>query len=105
MLAMAADPLTPMVQKALDQGWAHDELVLLLADPASEPGARLTEAGAKQAGGVVVGVLPKKKFDAAFFDAPDAVADALAAKPPKGAVHAVQIDEQGEWSVGTFSVG
>jgi hypothetical protein len=102
---MAADPLTTIVQRALSQGWARDELVLVIADDRSDVGARLRESGAHEVSGLVVAVVPRKTFPTAFPDAPGAVLDDVATTPPHGIVHAVQVDEQNKWAIGTLTVG
>ena len=101
---MPTDPITSIVKQALAQGFRRDDLLLILADPSSEAGARLREQGMQEVSGVIIAVIPTRNFGTAFPDAPNKVRDALLDKPAKGALHALQIDERGEWGLGSFSV-
>lgn len=99
-----SDPITEMVRQALAQGWRRDDLILVLADPSSGAGSRMREMGVAEVGGVCIAVMPRKNFDPAFADAPAAVKEALLDKAKAGTVHAVQIDEQNAWSIGSLTV-
>ena len=99
---MSDDPIVQLVKQAMAQGFRADDLLVVLAHGKSDQGYRLTQQGLQSVGDTVVAVIPKNNFHPAFPDAPSGVSEGLRDKPAAGAVHAVQIDEQGHWALGDY---